>query len=176
MKRKLFQDAVSQSEENSVNSERSSEEDYQSAYPQPEGSGANLEMPSGKARSEHSNVIGEDIDTLEMNIEDCVQQLCSEYEEYPYSYLLDCRRKLMMKVDNYRKRLEQAYTQNSKLIYKHRKEVERIRAFYQSIVHLPTRAGRILKASQGKTSAARQVLEEFGLKYVFDGEKYIVNK
>ena len=39
----------------------------------------------------------------------------------------------------------------------------------------PTRAGRILKASQEKTSAARQVLEEVGLDDIYDGSKYIVH-
>ncbi len=127
---------------------------------------------SDEARCEDA-AIGEDMDTLTMNIEDCVKRLSCDDAEYSVHYLLDCRKTLMAKVDRYRKNLEQAYTENAEQIYKHRKDLEQICSFYQAICHLPTRAGRILKASQGKTSAARQVLEEAGLNYVFDGEKYI---
>ena len=143
MKRKLFHEnkrSVSPLEDNGVNKE------------------IEYILPSEEARKEHANVIGEDMDTLEMSIEDCIQQLSCDNSEYPHSYLLDCWKKLMSKVDDYRKRLEEAYTANSELVRKHRKELETVRSFYQSIIHLPTRAGRILKASHGKTSAARQLL------------------
>ena len=154
MKRKLFQESPPQQ-----NNSDSSKSDS---------------AAEGNGEVKKEDVVGEDIDTLEMKIEDCVQQLSCDNYGYTTKYLLDCRKKLMSKVDDYRTRLEESYSENAELVYKHRKELETIRAFYQSICHLPTRAGRILKASQGKLSAARQVLEEVGLDYIYDGSKYIV--
>ena len=129
-----------------------------------------------KDMRDREDIFGEDLDTLEMNVEDCVQKLSLDSEEYTMDYLIECRKRLMTKVDNYRKRLEKAHSKNAEMAYKHRKELETIREFYQSIVHLPTRAGRILKCSLMKTPAAREVLEEAGLNYTYyyDGHKYTV--
>ena len=137
-------------------------------------SSAELDVTVREDARSKEDIYGEDMDTLEMNIEDSIQVLSTDVQEYSLEYYKDCRKKLISKVDTYRGRLEKAYSQNAKLVHKHREEVDSIRSFYQSILHMPTRTGRIIKAAHGNSSAAREVLEQAGLNYKCDGDKYYV--
>ena len=125
---------------------------------------------------DEEEVIGEDMDTLQMKLADSIMNLSKDPDKHKPEYLEECRRKLITKVDTYTVRLEKAYSENAKLAYKHRREIESLRSFYQSIIHLPTRTGRIVKVAKSNTSAAREVLEQVGLNYRLEnGDTYYVH-
>ena len=109
--------------------------------------------------------LGEDVDVVTMRTEDSLKELDEEEYEYSYEYLLECRQKLMRKVEEYRVYVEELTSKEARLIHKHREEVERIRNFYQTIAYAPTRTGRIVKAARMNSSAAAEIMTELGLKY-----------
>ena len=113
-----------------------------------------------------NSCIGEDTDVVLMHTEDSLMDLDSdENAKYSYDYLLECRQKLMHKVAYYRARIEEQSTESAQVAYRHHKEIDQIRSFYQAIAYAPTRAGRMVKASICKSSVASQIMQELGLKY-----------
>ena len=117
---------------------------------------------------------GEDMDVLEMSLEDSMKRLDPNSVHYSLEYLTDCRTKLIQKVAQYRQQLETSTSNNTKLIYKHRQEIERIRSFYQNLMHAPTRTGRIVKAACTTSHAAVKIMQELGLKYKYNADSYVV--
>lgn len=111
--------------------------------------------------------IGEDADVVIMQTEDDIMKECDGESgpKYPYEYLLNCRKELMMRVKEYRAIVEDQKSRIIAMEYKHRKEIERIRSFYQGIAYAPTRTGKIYKRSHCSSSIAKQILKDVGLKY-----------
>ena len=102
-----------------------------------------------------------------MKTEDSLFQLeCDEHKsKYSYEYLLECREKLMQKVELYHGQLEEQSSKIARMTYEHKKQIKHIRTFYQDIAYAPTRTGRIVKAAHCSTSKAAQIMQELGLKY-----------
>ncbi len=103
-----------------------------------------------------------------------MKRLETNIQDYSPGYLIECREKLIGKVRKYRKQYEDAETENAKLVYKHRQDVERIRSFYQKLMYAPMRSGKIIKAASTTSSAAVEIMKELGLKYRYNGDTYIV--
>lgn len=125
-------------------------------------------------KAEDNDAVGEDMDVFEMNLDDSIQALQADQQEFSVQYLKDCRRKLLQKVTDYHKQLEDAKSMIVKLEYQKRQEIESIRMFYQNLMYAPTRSGRIIKASSTTSSAAVKIMKDLGLQYQYTGDAYIV--
>ena len=72
--------------------------------------------------NETDTCLGEDVDVVTMCTEDSLKELNEEQFDYSYEYLLECREKLMHKVEEYRVCVEELTSKEASLIHKHRKE------------------------------------------------------
>ena len=123
-----------------------------------------------------SDACGEDADIVEMNMEDALKRLEYNPGNYTQEYLTECGVKLMKKVTQYRKQLEDSKTDNIRLAYQHRQEIEHIRSFYRTLMHAPSTSARIVKAGLSTSDVATKLMKELGLKYKYDGDSYVVYK
>ena len=117
--------------------------------------------------SDACTCLGEDMDVALMKTDDCLIELEKDDQKstYTYEYLLDCREKLMKKVEQYREQIEEQSSKIACMVYEHKKQLKHIQSFYQGIAYAPTRTGRIVKAAHCSTSAAAEIMHELGLKY-----------
>ena len=59
-------------------------------------------------------------------------------KEHTHDYLIQCRLKLMHKVQRYKSELDKAIEENIKMTLMHKKELERVRRFYMYILYMHT--------------------------------------
>lgn len=98
-------------------------------------------------RSQTATCIGDVyIDHIEMQLYDCYRK--QDGEEHSYDYLLNCRVKLMDKVQQY-KDLNKSEEEMLKMTLTYKKEIERIRQLYQTIAIGQSRSGNIVRTVIG---------------------------
>ena len=111
-----------------------------------------------------------DMDVIDMNLYDSYRQL--DGKEYPTTYLLKCREKLVDKVKKCRKRIHVLEEELSQTKLDSVKEKERIRKFYEMIAFGQSHAGRLVRSARGKCSAAGEIVEDLKEMYSVDSENY----
>ena len=102
------------------------------------------------------DILGEDIDAVEMRLEDAMEKP----DTYSHEYLCKCRRRLLHKVEYYRRERERSRTDTAILLAKHREEIERVRHFYQTIAYARTRSGEMVKSVMEKSLAAENIAKQ----------------
>lgn len=100
-------------------------------------------------------------DVLHMKLEDFYQEW-DENAVYTPTYLLECRKQLIRKVESYRCKIEELHSEKAQTALKHRKEIEEIRTFYQNIAYGTSRSGRIVKKAMSTSDAAKELLDMLG--------------
>ena len=111
-----------------------------------------------------------DIDHVEMCLYDSYRQL--DGEEYTREYLLNCRSKLMDKVQQYKKELNKSEEERVAMELAHKKELQRVRRFYEIIAFGQSRSGRMVRAAMGTTSAAKEIMDELRALYSVAADTY----
>ena len=75
-------------------------------------------------------------------------------QSYSHKYLLDCRAKLMRKLQSCRELIEVLKNEKSENEIRHRKEIKTIRQFYDVISFARSRTGRMVRSALGTSPAA----------------------
>lgn len=107
-------------------------------------------------RGEHTH-LGVDLDVVEMTLKD---KLMQDSEEYTHTYLKDCRKRLMLKVNSYRREIERLNAEKTSLIHAHKQQLDSVRSFYQNIAYGMSRTGRIVRTSIQTGKASTKMMEE----------------
>jgi len=123
-----------------------------------------FEHTQDNADAEHDQVsaLGVDLTAVEMKLEDTLKDTDSEYS---YEYLLECRERLCRRLENCRSQLEKALSINASQVFKHRKEIESIRHFYQTIAYASSRSGQLVRNAKSTSSVAATIFKELRVKY-----------
>lgn len=107
----------------------------------------------------YEDTLGIDLDAFQMSLE------TEDNEDLPYEYLLDCRKKLIRKIEWYRKQLDTSTSENTYLVSKHRAEIRRIKTFYQNIAFGRSHSGKLVKRALCTGKAASEFMKELNAKY-----------
>ena len=102
--------------------------------------------------------LGVDFTAELMKFEDCLKE---PSKRYTHEYLLDCRKTLRLRLEECHQRLEESLSENTKLVFKHRQEIERIRSFYQTIAYGTSRSGLMVRTARAKSASAAELLKKF---------------
>ena len=105
---------------------------------------------------------GVDLAAEELRLED---ELKDRDVEYTYEYLSNCRQKLRTRLEHCHQKLEEAKSINVKQNFQHRREIENIQHFYQTIAYAKSRTGRLVRSARLSSSAAAAVMKELEIDY-----------
>ena len=125
----------------------------------------------GHDTSEELTATGDiDLDHVEMCLYDSYRQL--DGEDPSQDYLLKCRSKLMDKVRQYKEALNKSQEELLTMQLAHKKELERVRRFYETIAFGKFRTGRIVRAAMGTSKAAKEIMDEMTALYSVSADAY----
>ena len=79
--------------------------------------------------------------------------------------MLECRERLRVKVEHYRRELESLNDKITEQAEQHSKQLHQVRDFYSNIAYSRNRAGGIVKKALENSCAAADLMKELGAQY-----------
>ena len=105
-----------------------------------------------------SSMGGVDTDLVEMTLYDDYGSL--DGESSTPEYLLKCRRKLMVKVSEFKSKITELQKEVHRIKLASKEENERIRKFYEVIAYGKSRAGQMVRSAMGTTTDASKIIKK----------------
>ena len=101
-----------------------------------------------------------DLDALEMMLDDVYDPVEQMPKETQQAYLRECRKRLISKVQYYRREVDKHRSQITEMKHSQQKKVECLQSFYQNIALSNNCTARMVRSALSTSKAVVEVLKE----------------